>query len=299
MKNNSKHSSSLHNIAKSIAKFQSSGTDAKQLLALSYPSLEKRVKHGSPASPIPVKKNHQKHYRQTLREIQKNNQINAQKNEARLEEEKKRRLIRKQKQFGDVQSKVFQSYNISDPISPRSCASSCTISTFSQGSYESRKNDDKHDGFPFTSIQVKTDMHQPRFIASGRPDDQSLKSKASLVRKHKSYGKIPPYILKRKDELQKQENELIEDELSNLDGSAQSTTKSKMIRMSELERVETLSLLKKNEKRVRSELLRLPLAAQGQGTIKKREKLEIKLNEIEDAKKIFSNDKVYVVHDDE
>ena len=67
-----------------------------------------------------------------------------------------------------------------------------------------------------------------------------------------------------------------------------------MVRMKESERLETLRLLEASEEKARTDLQRLPLSMQGLGAAVKRENLERRLREIDDAKRIFSKEKVYI-----
>lgn len=288
--------------AKAIAQFQNSGADAKQLVNLSYPIPDLRSivssQSSCKSSPSVKATNHQKNYRKTLQEIQRKNQRNVIDKQNKLEKERKKTLLRKQKQFGNVQSKVFASFS-PDPMSPRSFTSSCSISTFSSMPTSSLEKDDNGD-FPPMSIKLQNPTTPRRFITSGKPDPQrNLSSNEEVSQKHESYGKVPSYLLKRKEELNEKENERRMERASEHMESSKSKENNNggMVRLSEAERVETLSLLQENEKKLRSELHRLPLAAQSLGTIKKRENLENKLNEIQEAKKIFSKDKVYVFED--
>jgi len=290
-KNNLANKSPNH-ISKHISRYQNSGSDAKELIGQTYPSPNPNVSFSqrSVCKTTPEKKNHQKDHRRTLREIQETNKRNALKNEEKQEKERARLFRKKQEQFGDVQSRVYDVFS-AGPYSPRSFSSSNEVSTISNNSLT------EESGFPVSCINVKNDL-QPRFNSSGRSDSQSVHSNELLVTsKHKSFGKIPNYIRKRRAELQKEQEEKQGETMSGDINQPSNKENGHMVRMSEIERVETLSLLQKNEKKLKTQLMRLPFGAQSDGTIKKREALEIKMNEIQEAKKIFSNTKVYIFKD--
>ena len=67
-----------------------------------------------------------------------------------------------------------------------------------------------------------------------------------------------------------------------------------MTAMPESERVETLRVLQQSEEDAKKELFALPLTVETVALTRKKNSLEAKLKEIEDAKKIFSRAKVYI-----
>ena len=279
--------------AKIISKFQNSGTNAKNLITLAFPlpcsNVETATYFKSKTKTKP--KNFQRDYRKRLQDIQKKNRSNAAEEQTRIEKKSQRHILRKQKKFGDVKSKVWDSIS-QTPLSPRSFVSSSTsVSTVSYDS--SLQRNEKEREVPLTSIEVKSNEKKKRFVTSGLGNSQNNNSIASNYGKHKSFGKVPTYLVERKADLKK---ESMQNEEC-IDSTIKSNKTSNMVLMSELERFETISLLKDNEKKIKAQLFRLPLVAQNHGTIKKRKKLEEELHEIEEAKKIFSQKKVYIFDD--
>jgi len=70
-----------------------------------------------------------------------------------------------------------------------------------------------------------------------------------------------------------------------------------MTLMPENERLETLRVLSESEQITKSELFSMPLTVQTLGMKKKKNALEAKLKEIEDAVKIFNRPKVFISMD--
>jgi len=64
--------------------------------------------------------------------------------------------------------------------------------------------------------------------------------------------------------------------------------------MPESERLETLEVLDRSEEEAKRELFALPLSVTTLAATRRKNGLEAKLKEIEDAKKIFSREKVYI-----
>lgn len=62
----------------------------------------------------------------------------------------------------------------------------------------------------------------------------------------------------------------------------------------EEERLETLEILRRNREEVERAIQHLPLRTETQGAIRRKDELERRLREVEDAQKIFSRPKVLV-----
>jgi hypothetical protein len=68
--------------------------------------------------------------------------------------------------------------------------------------------------------------------------------------------------------------------------------------MEESERLETLRMLEANEKEARDALINIPFRMNEQRAARLRQAVEYRLKEIEDTRKIFSKDKVFVTKND-
>jgi len=107
---------------------------------------------------------------------------------------------------------------------------------------------------------------------------------------HESFGAVPSYLRERK----KRWAEAEEARLASLpDPSCPPGTRL----MPEDERVETLRDLEESEKELQQMLFRIPLSATAMSLLRRREDLEQKLKKIEDAKIIFSRERVYVAEE--
>lgn len=105
------------------------------------------------------------------------------------------------------------------------------------------------------------------------------------------YGEVPQYIQERKAEMaeaarQRQEQEQREE------GCPPGMT-----RMDNAERLETLSVLKKNQRLANQQLAKLPLTIETPSMRRRKDELERKLQQIEEAIKIFSRDVVFIKDD--
>lgn len=105
------------------------------------------------------------------------------------------------------------------------------------------------------------------------------------------FGKIPEYLIKRKIEAAKKELE----EAAN---APDPDCPPGMVRMPEEERLETLAILEENRSDVIQQLNTMPLRCDTFGLRRKKHALEAKLEETEEAIKVFSRDKVFVRPDD-
>ena len=108
---------------------------------------------------------------------------------------------------------------------------------------------------------------------------------------HSGFGEVPAYIRQRQKaaaEAEKAAAEKAEREKGCPPG---------MTRMSEEERVETLAVLMKNKEVGYQELAKLPMTVETPSLRRRKADLERKLEQIEDAIKIFSRECVWVQED--
>ncbi|KAL7463260.1 hypothetical protein ACHAXS_003632 [Conticribra weissflogii] len=274
-------------LASLIAKRQSSGEDARCLIAplpiALHPDECSLNSHTATwRTSKKVEKNYLKANLQALKERQQSNK-NAALEEKQNEENKKKKLLkRREKMFGNIKSKVHDPTasslslvsSVNEPLAAP--AKRCGVPTTSSGK---DLNDHFHIAFgrkvPSTSISTQASMnsHSPQ--------------QNGTAERHKSYGKIPAYITQRREniERQKQERKRLEENAPPAPG---------LVLMAECERLETLRLLEENEEKERHALQNIPFSMNGHRAARLRDTIEFRLKEIEDAKKIFSNPRVFV-----
>ncbi|XP_068201331.1 uncharacterized protein [Palaemon carinicauda] len=119
---------------------------------------------------------------------------------------------------------------------------------------------------------------------------KNLKQRSSDVPVSYQKGKLPRYLLARKEEARR---------LAEIARSVDPECPPGHAPLPEYERLNTLHLLKKSQAEVMRDLSTLPVAQDTLRVKKKRHDLEEKLMQIEDGLRIFSQPKVYVVNDDE
>ena len=111
-----------------------------------------------------------------------------------------------------------------------------------------------------------------------------------IVTDRKGFGRVPLYIHKRKQELadakQRRREEKQREKLA-----------PGMVLMSDEERLKTVALLETNEKSIVDELRNMPLRVETHSLIEKQRELHEKLEEIEQALKLFRRQKVYIKAD--
>ncbi|CAM9955338.1 unnamed protein product [Discosporangium mesarthrocarpum] len=107
---------------------------------------------------------------------------------------------------------------------------------------------------------------------------------------HESYGKVPLYLLERREQWEQEEERRRAE-------APDPTCPPGMKLMPEEERVATLGLLQESETETQAQLNKLPLVVQTPILQRRKEDLNIKLKEIDDAKAIFSRPRVYVTRD--
>jgi hypothetical protein len=108
---------------------------------------------------------------------------------------------------------------------------------------------------------------------------------------HEDFGSVPVYIQEIKAEMAEQQRLATEKE------EREKGCPPGMTRMSDAERLETLEVLKKNKGVGYDELAKLPMSIETPSLIKRKNALERKLEQIEEAIKIFSRTVVWVNED--
>ena len=259
-----------------IRHFVYSGEDARCLIAPMH--IEVHSDEGSlqsytatrRTSSTKTAKNHLKANRQALKERQKSNNTAALE-EKRGEEIRRKKLEqKKEKLFGNVRSRVF------DPTSSN-ISTACTSTTVSLSSMSS------------TASTVDTNIAFGKKVpkTANLPRQSVCNEPTSGQSKHKSYGKVPSYITDRKAKIEREEQEQ-----KRLQENAPPAPG--FVLMEESERLETMRILEENEKKERDVLLNIPFSMNGHRAARLREAIEFRLREIEDAKRIFSKDRVFV-----
>mmetsp|Transcript_4200 Transcript_4200/g.10791 ORF Transcript_4200/g.10791 Transcript_4200/m.10791 type:complete len:272 (-) Transcript_4200:93-908(-) len=131
------------------------------------------------------------------------------------------------------------------------------------------------------------------FISQNKSALQGMKSKKQgkepeqLFKEKENYGKMPRYLLQRKLEIAEEYERQREAERHAL---APAGTRL----MPEDERLQTLAMLESNKVEVEKHLSLLPFVAETPSQIKTKTNLERRLQEIEEAERLFSRPIVYV-----
>ncbi|KAL7536211.1 hypothetical protein ACHAXR_006993 [Thalassiosira sp. AJA248-18] len=275
-----------------IAKHQSSGEDVKYLIAPI--SIESNADDASNQSCTAARhsskqpKNHLKANRQALKEKQRNNKdalvIKQAQEKLRLQklDQKKQRL------YGKVRSRIFHQ---TDPSLPSPSARTSHPAAASRDSSSPMSS-------PFSTDSVANENNEHNFhIAFGRkvpvsapmsrPNSGVESVASSSGRHHRSYGKVPSYITDRKAYVKKEEERerRLEENRPPQPG---------LVLMEESERLETLKCLEDNEREAKDALRNIPFSMDENKAGRLREAIEFRLKEIEDTRKIFSRDKVFV-----
>ena len=239
--------------------------------------------HLSPSSKKP--KNHLRANRQALKEKQ---QHNAAQKEARQTKEKlKQQKLEKKKQklFGNVRSRVASS--LSSPSEQ-----SAEVQNIGRGVSSLAASDSTTDSVAFgrkVPIHAQTSHHRPSTNNSCAESVVSSSS-SSNSRRHKSYGKVPSYITRRRAKIAE-----FEEEQRRRDETA--PPEPGLVLLEESERIKTLDILKASELEARYELSNIPFSMNPARAGKLREAISFRLKEIEDAILVFSKERVFVAKD--
>jgi len=292
---------SPRSLAQLIAKRSRGGDDVKCLIDASPIALNSEEVDDDDTSctvqvQSPQKKqiiNHIQANRQALREKQQNNK------NSKVERERKDKLRqekiekKKQKLYGNVRSRVSMSLSSPSNSSNDCCHSidapiSRGVSPLSPTVTDSvsSENSDFHIAFG-----RKVPIHvESRPISGSRPITDADSVVSSTSSRHKSYGKVPGYITQRKERIAQVEQERArKQELEPPEPG--------LVLLAESERLKTLALLDANEKNLKYDLVNIPFSMNPQRAGRLREALSLRLKEIEDAKAIFSKEKVFVKKD--
>lgn len=116
---------------------------------------------------------------------------------------------------------------------------------------------------------------------------QSNNNKSGVSNFNRNFGRIPKYLLERKEQWAREEEER---RLNAPDPDCPSG----MMLLDEDERLRTLRVLRKSLDEARLQMNYLPLRIETPSQIRRKNVLEAKLQEIEDAIKVFDRSKVYV-----
>ncbi len=223
--------------------------------------------------------NHVAANRHALKEKQRSKKAAEMEHQAKEMERRQKLEQKKQKLYGNIRSKILYPSTHASP-NDRSCSSS-----FSNDSTRSNGHAEYHIAFG------------KKISSSGAPRqsihvDSSAHSLASCSRHHRSFGKVPTYITDRKAKIEREE-----EEQRRLNENAPPAPG--LVLMDESERLETLRLLEENEKQAREELRNIPFKMNHQRAARLRQAIDYRLKEIEDTRKIFSKDKVFVAKNDD
>ena len=156
-------------------------------------------------------------------------------------------------------------------------------SPFSEGSSSEPNEHQFHIAF---GKKVPISARSPRPTSSA-----DTVSSSSSGRRHKSYGKVPTYITERRAKIAAMEEEQLIRE-------ANAPPAPGLVLMEESDRLETLRMLDANEREARESLQNIPFSMNHQRAARLREAIEFRLKEIEDTRKIFSRERVFVAQDD-
>lgn len=238
---------------------------------------------GSPSKKPKMRpKNHLKANREALKEKQRNNKDVELERKAKEKFRIQKLEQKKQKLYGNVKSRIFEP-TASSGASPseRSCHSAMSSQSNSPVVASPSSADSARQKIAFGK---KAPSPQPNTYA------QSVVTSSSNER-HKSYGKVPKYITDRKTKIEQEE-----EEIRRLRENAPPAPG--LVLLEESERLETLRMLEANEKEAREALRNIPFRMNEQRAARLRQAVEYRLKEIDDTRKIFSKDKVFVTKND-
>ena len=213
-----------------------------------------------------TKKNYLQANRQALQDKQQCNR-DLQLEHTRQTKEKLARLEqKKQKLYGNVKSKV-ESTRIGEPPP---LADSCSASSDS------------------ASFQIAFGRKVPMHAQAESVDASSYSSSTT---KHNAYGKVPKYIIERKANIER-----MEEERRRIQETA--PPEPGLILLEESERLKMLATLEENEKKLQYDLVNIPFTMDPSRAGRIRESISFRLKEIDDAKAIFSKEKVFVAQEE-
>ncbi|ACI64400.1 predicted protein [Thalassiosira pseudonana CCMP1335] len=286
-------------LASLIAKRQTSGDDARCLIA---PLPIEVNEDGSDQSftatqrKTPPKKNHLRANRLALKETQKSNRKAEIEDKLQEEVRAKKKEHKKKQLYGNIKSKIVD-HTTSSPKQPALSINptnvdedSLQLFTFALSSRSDESSSPCHIAFG-RKIASRASSNS-RIESAPQPTPNQLRTTNTSFQRHQSYGKVPCYITKRRAKIEEaeQERRLAEQNAPPAPG---------LVLMDEAERLETLRVLEENEKKERDQLRKIPFSMNAHRAARLREAIDHRLREIENAKRIFSKDKVFVAQSDD
>lgn len=264
-------------------------------------------------------KDHRRENRQQLKEIQRVNRLNAERKENESQE------LFKMARFKNVTSKVKPLTTgslIRDHDHDVDGEVSCDVVNGNRTSYlkahtlnerlgqrreqlrqriQSSKSPDakkeRRPPVPKKDEVLKLETRKEKnFLQENRQNaQQPLHTNASSshreteqVVRHTNYGKVPEYIIKRNKQRHQRE------ELERMEMEYRSECPPGMTIMDEHERLETVDILKQSYEKLNRDLHSMSIVSDSLKLRKKREQLERKLKEVEEAISVFSKNTVYI-----
>ncbi|GMH76653.1 hypothetical protein TrST_g347 [Triparma strigata] len=310
---------SPHKQARIARRKQMSGSDARNLIA------PLNGLRGELAARGKTVKNHAAENRRALKQMQAKNDQKQMESEAM-----KSRGYSKMKQFQGVESRVFkQEASDYDAVQARDNEENdAPLYTQKHKNFLKKKSGDYRTAEQMARLKISKSQQEilaepsprieekrsdrrkapfrlekadlkPResknFLAQNKTQMIGAKPKGkgssdTSPEKHQEYGQVPGYLQQRKKRWEEEERirEMSKPDIDCPDG---------MVCMPEAERLNTLAVLERSEEEARTELFGMPLTIETMALTKKKNALEAKLKEIEDAKKIFSRPKVFIAQD--
>lgn len=147
----------------------------------------------------------------------------------------------------------------------------------------------KEDQFAAPAIEEKEIID---YVAQNKAEAAAAAKPAPVAKKpapkHKSYGKVPQYLKKRKAVWEAEERQ------ERAEMAKRAECPPGMQLMPESERLETLRVLKANKDGITAKLTRLPIIIDTLSLRNRKAALEKQMSEVEDAIKVFSRKKVFI-----
>jgi len=293
---------SPHELARIIALRQSSGSDARNLLA--PPPLEPIKPPIRKIKPAKEVNNHQTKYKGLLKDLQNKNRTLSKEQEEKVRNEKEKMIRMRLKSVGQVGSKLFPLRNLclssTDPTTCNSNSQRTHSITGTTPTLEGTSTSSAGSTLSFTPQSTIFEMMKSQGIKKNKDTSTINDDKSATIIKHCNFGRVPRYILERRIELAEEdqgkrirgEEEILadqENERCNMHSMGHSFALPNIHRMSDLRMPEKQKLLRElseNEAKIKKELEKLPFGLQSEGSIRKRDRLYDSMKDIENTKKI-------------
>jgi hypothetical protein len=230
-------------------------------------------------------KNYLKANRQALKEKQRN-QKNAAIEKMEKEKSKQQKFEqKKQQRFGNITSRLRE-HTISGSSVPPALNDLDSIQSFPLSFDDDgiAENQEFHIAFGRKVPSSSASSIRPTPKQKGSGDGETFR--------HKSFGKTPAYITNRRAKIEREEQDRLLKEQNAPPAPG-------LVLLEDSERLETLRLLEESERVERDKLCNIPFSMNAQRAARLREAIEFRLKEIEDAKIIFSKDRVFVEQSDD